>query len=197
MNPNLIGPAESRNFGVQISKGQWVCFLDDDDAFSLEFFANFKNILNSELADVFYSNFIKVEEDRNHNEFISSSSTSLQNTPIELLMIRNFIPNSCILVKNHLAKNVHFDLNLKSHEDWDWLINLKMRSDFKHINILGPIIYESISDSRNMNSLKNHDFIYDYLNIYRKWPTSDSFAINARHQVLMHHGLSVSIDILR
>lgn len=196
MNPYLVGPSESRNLGIQLSKGQWVCFLDDDDAFSLNFLENFQNNLNSDLSDVYYTNFIKVEEDRNINEFLNLTNSSIRNTPIDLIMIRNFIPNSCVIVNSLLAKNINFDVTLKSHEDWDWLINLKMKSNFKHMDILGPIIYESTNDSRNQNSVKSNQFIYDYLTIYRKWPVSDSFTINARHQVLLHFGLPVSIDIL-
>ncbi len=196
MNPNLIGPAESRNLGIELSKGKWITFLDDDDAYSNDYLKEIDSSFFANKSDVYYCNYIKVKEDLDKSELIEGHQYNIKNIDIKSLQISNFIPNSCIILNSHLARLVKFDSTLESHEDWDWLIQLSNNSEFQHIDITGPIIYENISNSRNLESHKTKDVAFDFLTIYRKWRSKDKETKSLRRNCLMNMGLTIDESFL-
>lgn len=191
MSPFLIGPSESRNLGINIAKGTWVGFLDDDDAYSPNLLNDFSSFFKLIKSDIYYTNYIKIKEDRSEFKIIGGHQFNIHDIDINTLMISNFIPNSCIFVNRLLAKEIKFDCTLKSHEDWDWLIQLKRTSTFQHLNICGPIIYESTENSRNLDSHKNLEVAFDFLTIYRKWRSKEKHILIARKNCLQNMGLSI------
>jgi hypothetical protein len=83
----------------------------------------------------------------------------------------------------------------KSHEDWDWLINLKSRGyDFNFVELsCGPNVHIDFSDvTRN----KSPATPLDYLSIYRKWPALDELIRDARAQKLASMGISIEAKFL-
>lgn len=196
LNPNLIGPAESRNLGIQLSKGEWISFLDDDDAYSPNFLNEFIEKSQKTDSDVFYTNYIKVQEDRSNSQLLNSNKYQVRDINLELIMISNFIPNNCVFVNSNLAKWIKFDSKLNSHEDWDWLISLKQITTFEHLDIVGPIIYESISTSRNQDAHQSREVAFDFLSIYRKWRAPNIEIRQLRKKILMDLGLTVDESFL-
>jgi glycosyltransferase involved in cell wall biosynthesis len=196
LNPNLIGPAESRNLGIQLSKGKWISFLDDDDAYSPNYLNEFIEKSQKIYSDIFYTNYIKVQEDRSNSQLLNFNHYQVRDINFELIMISNFIPSNCVFVNSNLAKLIKFDSKLNSHEDWDWLISLKQITTFEHIDIVGPIIYESITNSRNQDAHQSRQIAFDFLSIYRKWPTPNIETKQLRKKILMDLGLTVDESFL-
>lgn len=197
MNPNLVGPAESRNLGIQLAQGKWVMFLDDDDAYSEEYLDKLADSINSNVgASVFFTDYIKIKENRSTMEVVEANQCHIGHISVNSLMIGNFIPNSGIIVERYLARQVLFDSNLNSHEDWDWLINLSYQASFTHLDTIGPIIYEGVVDSRNQNAHSTNNASLDYLSIYRKWRSGDANINQTRLNCLKVMGLSLPDGVL-
>ena len=196
MNPKLIGPSESRNIGAAVAQGTWILFLDDDDALEKECLENFITQENLNSSDVYFTDYIKIVENRATSKILSTEQGKIGAFEFSSILYRNYIPNSCIILRADIARKTHFDSRLDSHEDWDWLINLGRTTTFKHLPFIGPIIYEDLSDSRNQKAKDSKEIAYDYLSIYRKWRTSDLRITGLRCETLKKLGLPVDEKFL-
>lgn len=189
LNPNLVGPAESRNLGVSLAKGEWVMFLDDDDAYSSSYLYELQTRITHGKNHIFYTNYIKVREDRDSGELLDATRYQIGPVHQDQILIGNFVANSAVVVEATIAQRVSFDAKLASHEDWDWLIQLSDYGQFEHIDIDGPIIYESVKESRNNDSIRSKAALLDYLVIYRKWRATNPMVADARENFLINNGI--------
>lgn len=124
----MKGPAETRNLGIQLARGKWVCFLDDDDSFNKDFLAKAASYLRDVSALYFfdYTRVIEVRKGGKANR-VSHVNVIHEGVDPDSILVSNFIPNNTFFVDALAARNNPFDANLKSHEDWDWLISLRLR----------------------------------------------------------------------
>lgn len=188
--PSLIGPAESRNVGVALSTGTWVLFLDDDDEFHADFLSSFLELSSVSPSDFYFTNYylIDYKPDGSPKAVVEKSTQGVTGTN---LLVGNFIPNSAIVIKSHLAKRLPFDKNLNSHEDWDWLISVVHATEIRHLNFFGPIIHRFSTISRNVDATNSNNIAIDFLCIYRKWRSDDPAIRNLRKISLAHYELNV------
>jgi glycosyltransferase involved in cell wall biosynthesis len=191
--PQIKGPSGTRNAGLQFAQGQYVCFLDDDDYFEKDYFRDvFATNCISE-NKLYYFNWKVVEDggtDMSTSKLVEGISFPHLNK-LDLLYM-NFIANNSFIVSRLLAKEIIFDENLRSHEDWDYLIGLSKLVEFQHLDVWGPVVNKNqAKDSRNSNGDNNQTLI-DYLCIYLKWPGLDERVINARYELVCSKGLAVS-----
>lgn len=189
LNPNLVGPAESRNLGVSLAKGDWIMFLDDDDAYSTNYLDQLPPRIRQGINRIFYTNYIKVREDRESGKLLETTRYQIGPVHEDQILIGNFIANSAVIVESTIAKRVSFDRKLASHEDWDWLIQISEYGKFEYLDIDGPIIYESVKQSRNNDSVRSKAALLDYLTIYRKWKTAKPNVADARETFLLSNGV--------
>lgn len=107
------GASKARNIAICLSQGEYIAFLDSDDAWHAE-------KLEKQLAA--FEAFPRAA-------LVSTSSTvkkrfSLKTTPVPFtrLLIRNHIITSSVLVKASVVKSILFDETLKRAEDYNlWL----------------------------------------------------------------------------
>lgn len=173
--PNLQGPAATRNLAINLAKGKWIYFLDDDDTVECNFFEKISNKLNGQNADIFYFDFCLVEEQRMPDETIllNKKIANLSKYKIDTLEVRNFIPLNSLIINSNAAKINLFDESLRAFEDWDFLIAAKRRLNLKFVYL------ESICEvnyhvdngilSRNKMGMRG----VNYMVIYIKWPVTD------------------------
>ena len=197
--PGTKGPAATRNIGMQLARGEWICFLDDDDSFEKDFLENIApNLLDA--TKLYYTNYSKITENRVNNEIELVNKIEMKHGYInqDSIYIGNFIPNNTFFISKAIAKLNHFDENLQTHEDWDWLLAMRQKNsiEFVHVNSGGVNVHVSIQESRNNNPNKSTITLLDYLSIYRKWPGPTEEIKKIRMEVLLKMGLNISHEFL-
>ena len=177
--PGMRGPAESRNIGVGFARGDWICFLDDDDSVA----PNYLDLIRPHLhgGDIIYSNFEKVHDNEDLT-FSPKARMFIGAKSITGLEIANFIPIGSFFVPRHIASSVSFDPHLPAFEDWDYLLQLRRQSAFRHVKIRGFRYHQSGGPSRNKASRR--DRCIDFLSIYHRHPASSEEIERGRREKL-------------
>lgn len=148
-------PAIPRNIGINNSKGEWICFLDDDDYFlpnkiekQMEYSSDFSFICCDAYCDENHN-----ERYLKHRNLGLWSNINPNNTDIlslELIEKSNLIINSSVLIKKELLTeigNVPENIELRRHEDYHtWLRVLSKNNVCKFIDI--PLLYYNIHSKK-------------------------------------------------
>ena len=196
--PSMKGPAESRNIGAKLARGKWIIFLDDDDTFDCEHIKKILDILPNEKNKVLYFNYEQIVEKREGSHFIPLARQFVdisKREPIDLL-IGNFIPMHAMVFSAELTTNHSFDINLQSHEDWDFLISLYTSNvEFEWIDFGNNSVVVHI-DNSNTTRNRTANTALDYLSIYRRWPVKHFSIQQARANTLKSLGIGIDIAVL-
>lgn len=196
--PGAKGPGESRNVGVDLARGRYMLFLDDDDSYHSHYLQGLVDCGKLSPEAVNYANFTEVRESRNDAtiQTVSSREVEIGSTEIAVLLVRNFIPNNAVILPAAIARRHKVDTNLQSHEDWDYLIALLFQHSFNFIGVGGPVVHVNLGSSRNNDAKSNGSMGLDYLSIYRKWPLANDSIRNARKESLKSMGLDLPAVLL-
>lgn len=167
--PSNSGAPTARNRAIELSRGSYITFLDDDD----KVLPNHLELLVEEIQkseySVVYSNAymqrLLLQADGTYREG-SRELFSNQDFNRDYLLIANYIHIANILFhKSCLEKSGLFDPELTTHQDLDLWIRLSRHYNFGHINKATSIYYErdqgtSITISNPEKRLKNLELLY-------------------------------------
>ena len=122
------GLAASRNFGIEHSKGDWLCFLDDDDQWLPDKIKRQEEALQRAPDATFvYTSLQMLWPDGRLEDSIALSPERLW----PALRIKNSIPPSAVMVeKAALLAAGGFNENLRNCEDWDLWVRLAQHHRF-------------------------------------------------------------------
>ena len=197
--PATGGPATGRNIGLDRCRGRYVLFCDDDDLLEPEWV---KFLIGEHLPKgrLLYSNY-RVMRGESHDlatsqvvKFIDLGAYTSRH-----LQVSNNIPVGAFAVDREETRQVRFLNRLQTHEDWDYLLQVRPKLTMEHVAMLGVSIFlkpqlANTQESRNYKSVAMHPF--DYLTIYRINPSNDLEIARARAAVLARFGVSVAVEAL-
>lgn len=131
------GRSVARNHGFEISRGEYICFLDSDDLFVPQKLERQVTLLESR-PDV---GFVYCDyEFIDHNGNLLPKPAIYQSHPLQRgaicrhLLAFDFIPLPTILVRRQVLKvDSSFDSSVEPAEDFDWLLRLAARSDTEFV----------------------------------------------------------------
>lgn len=133
INPINKGLSASRNEGLKVCEGEFVCFLDSDDIFLPNKLADqVKCLLENGSVGLVYSNQLIGDEKLN----ITDRSVYVMPTIglKEFMSIRNLFSTLCVMIRRSVIKEVgYFDVSLAGGEDWDYWIRCSEKTSFYHL----------------------------------------------------------------
>jgi glycosyltransferase involved in cell wall biosynthesis len=196
------GPSESRNLGLSVSSGQYILFLDDDDAWHPQFILNLGESIATRPLGPLYFNCSVAKESRGaeESEILSEVLLDQRDSLNQNVYIKNQIHMSCFVFPRVILDGLKFDPHMRAYEDWDFLLFAFDRAFPAHINILGSRIFEvddATTDRRgSTEEANNFNAVLDYLYVYRRHPGSTDTIKQARHDLLSLVGLRINRDML-
>lgn len=132
------GRAHAGNLGIEVSRGEYICLLDDDDIFYRDHISVLLTVLEEFDYKAAYTDANIVYKDYNYEEEkISEREKRLftsKDFSYEELLIDNYIPLICIMFRSEILRLFKgFDENFELYEDWDLLLRIGEKYPFYHI----------------------------------------------------------------
>lgn len=145
------GRAYARNFGIKQAKGEYLCYLDDDDIFYPEHLETLvKALEKNQTFKIAYTASYMTELDSSNNivqkkEFIS------EKFDYDSLLVIGYIPILSVLHHRDCIEKVgYFDESLESNEDWDFWLRMGKEYNFLSINnITNEFFYNNNKDLKS------------------------------------------------
>ncbi|MES2634419.1 MAG: glycosyltransferase [Pseudomonadota bacterium] len=129
-----LSRSQAANAGIAAARGEWICFLDDDDWFSATHIETLAmRLLREPQAIAAYSGVSCVEVDE------SGEARELMRYNFEFdparLILENYLPIHAVLFRREAARRVAgFDESLPIFEDWDFWLQLSRGGRFEHVD---------------------------------------------------------------
>lgn len=163
---NAGGGALSRsaaaNAGLAAARGQWICFLDDDDLLIADHVTKLASVLAEEKTRVVYSGVIAETQDQ---QILFDEEWSLQR-----LLGGNFIPLHAVLFdRSLLDAGCRFDESLECLEDWDFWLQLAQHSTFMHVPGVSAIYRMYLGESGLSKHFSESLHKETRARLYTKW----------------------------
>jgi GalNAc5-diNAcBac-PP-undecaprenol beta-1,3-glucosyltransferase len=196
------GPSASRNLGLQLAKGRFVMFLDDDDAWQAGFVEALLAQLPHFSGSAAYFNCTVVKESRPATGPVKLGESALDMSQKlnDAVFVKNQVHMSCYLFSRHLLSGLEFDASMRGYEDWDFILAALKREMAVHLPIACSLVHEvddSTTDRRGSNAgAKDRNAVIDYLYVYRRHAAPSPEVLAQRKSLLDSVGLDLPQELL-
>jgi GT2 family glycosyltransferase/glycosyltransferase involved in cell wall biosynthesis len=130
-----LSRSQAANAGLSAARGEWICFLDDDDWFEPQHIETLARRLAQEpTAVAAYGGVSCVEVDEDSGETREVMRYNLDFDAARLV-VENYLPIHSVLFSREAARRTAgFDETLTIFEDWDFWIQLSRGARFAHVD---------------------------------------------------------------
>ena len=150
--------ATARNYGIERSKGEYICLLDQDDYFSISRLSEANNLLANNPYDLIYNDRMKLRKNvakLNKTSARLKKRLSLSKDPLSDILIKNpFAPVDVIFSRKVFNKVGLFNPEYQVSNDWDMWIRIIAATN-KMIYLPKPLSYYRLHDDNT--SITSYD----------------------------------------
>ncbi len=168
-----LGRGGVRNLGLQIAKGKYIGYLDDDDYYYPNHLERLLNFISTSGRKVVYSDSLNAIQQMQEGRWVTVKTQLIYSRDFDpdLMLIENYIPTLCFLHERECLNRCGlFDEKLKSHEDWDLWIRLSRDFDFYHLKEITSEYTTRIAANADQSTTDvNADFVETQEYIYKKY----------------------------
>lgn len=196
------GPAISRNIALDLARGDYIMFLDDDDAWHPGLLQHLATHPYIQAGRFVYFNGTVVYERRLTQGPLETerADVDFEKQLNPLVYVRNQVHISCYAFPKRLIGNSRFDSALRAYEDWDFLLALLSQEAPLHVPILGSVIHEVADDTTdrrgNSELAEGTSGALDYLYVYRKHPAPTKSLKQIRADFLKTYAFEIEASYL-
>ncbi len=186
-----LGLSAARNTGIRLSRGDILCYLDDDDLFRPEHLRIVVDAFREHPGVEFVYTEAEYVSERIDNgrrvELERATPFSNIDYSLDRLHVSNFIPVNVWAHRRDLLKRVDglFDTGLPALEDWDMLLRLARATTPLHVpRLTVEVRMRPESESDNMSQREKKDFPALYAKLYQRYPRDgDNIAIQRERAI--------------
>lgn len=179
------GLAGSRNIGLKYCIGEFVAFIDDDDFLATNHLLDMAN--KAEGADFIYGNYFEFNDDE-------LKAVEIGSVGISELLVSNRLPVGSFVIKRDKIR-YNFDEDLRSHEDWDFLLKNIYSLNLCQFNFFPVVIDKTNNNSSSHQARTRSYFWLDFLAVYARFPCPE--LAEKRSAMLQNLGLNIPANSLR
>lgn len=144
------GQAVARNKGIELAKGEWLCFVDSDDAIQPNYLSKMYEATNNDI-DIVVCRIKRINEDGSYNIDVMKKMGIINNK--EALVTVNLGPTNK-LIRKEVIKDSRFAGDKLRFEDV--LFTTELLANSRHINIIDDILYDYyIRENSTMRKFDN------------------------------------------
>lgn len=151
-NGKNLGVANSRNIGVQMASGEWIAYLDSDDAWERDKLEQQMKAAEANNAGFLFTASAFMNEDGNRSSYILNVPSTIG---FRELLKQNIISCSSVLIKKELAERYPMVHDPKVHEDFVVWLKILKQEKIAACGINQPLlIYRMRKGSKSGNKWK-------------------------------------------
>ena len=144
------GQAVARNKGIELAKGEWLCFVDSDDAIQPNYLSKMYKATNNDI-DIVVCRIKRINEDGSYNIDVMKKLGIINNK--EALVTVNLGPTNK-LIRKEVIKDSRFAGDKLRFEDV--LFTTELLTNSRHISIIDDVLYDYyIRENSTMRKFDN------------------------------------------
>ncbi len=176
--------AINRNYGIKYAQGDYIAFCDDDDLWNSDKLEKQIPFLNKDDIIGVATSFVTIGSSKFQSEKPSNNAQSIN---FSKAIESNIIPYSSLVIKNEINNYFNEDKQFVSIEDWDFQLNLLLKSKKNILLLPDKLISYRVHDH---NAGMNTDQIEKGLLIIEKYKKYLNKALYRKAKFKVYNGLA-------
>ncbi|MBA4240172.1 MAG: hypothetical protein C0448_05570 [Sphingobacteriaceae bacterium] len=150
----------ARNKGIELAKGEWICFLDDDDYYLQNHLEVLKNLITKHnFEKAIYRTFTLFEDENNIRS--SQQISKIQGNQLEYIINNTITVNNVCLHRCLLINNL-FEPSLRIAEDYNLWLRLLCRFRLFEAPEYTTVYFKSNNTMSSYNLISSEKYLISY-----------------------------------